>query len=128
MSPVPSSGLLLHRAGPDGCEVLIGHMGGPFWARKDDGAWSIPKGERDPGEEPWRVALREFAEEMGGPAPEGPTVLLGDFRQSNGKVVTVFARQADFDASEIRSNTFEMEWPPRSAARPPSPRSTAPRG
>ena len=114
MAPVPSSGLLLHRAGPDGCEVLIGHMGGPFWATKDDGAWSIPKGERDPGEEPLAVALREFAEEMGGPAPEGPTVLLGDFRQSNGKVVTVFARQADFDASEIRSNTFEMEWPPRS--------------
>ena len=114
MSPIPSSGLLLHRAGPDGREVLIAHMGGPFWAKKDEGAWSIPKGERDPGEESLAVALREFAEEMGRPAPDGPTELLGDFRQSNGKVVTVFARQADFDASEIRSNTFEMEWPPRS--------------
>ena len=109
-----SAGLLLWRRGTEGVEVLIGHMGGPFWAKKDEGAWSIPKGERDPGEESLAVALREFAEEMGRPAPDGPTALLGDFRQSNGKVVTVFARQADFDASEIRSNTFEMEWPPRS--------------
>lgn len=114
MPPPPSCGLLLHRPGPRGREVLIAHMGGPFWARRDDGAWSIPKGERDPGEEPLAVALREFAEEMGRPAPDGPTVLLGEFRQSNGKVVTVFAREADFDASDITSNKFEMEWPPRS--------------
>jgi predicted NUDIX family NTP pyrophosphohydrolase len=114
MAPVPSCGLLLHRPGPGGREVLIAHMGGPFWAKKDDGAWSIPKGERDEGEEPLAVALREFAEEMGRPAPDGPTVLLGEFRQSHGKVVTVFARDADFDADGITSNTFETEWPPRS--------------
>ncbi|HTI32724.1 MAG TPA: NUDIX domain-containing protein [Miltoncostaea sp.] len=112
--PRPSAGLLLWRRGPEGVEVLIGHMGGPFWARKDDGAWSIPKGEHDAGEDPLPHALREFAEEMGRPAPDGPTVLLGEFRQSNGKVVTVFARDADFEADGITSNTFEMEWPPRS--------------
>ena len=112
--PAPSAGLLLHRRGADGIEVLIAHMGGPFWAKKDDGAWSIPKGEFDEGEEPLAAALREFAEEIGRPAPEGPTVALGEFRQSNGKRVTVFAREADLDASDVRSNHFEMEWPPRS--------------
>lgn len=112
--PRRSAGLLLWRAGPDGIEVLIGHMGGPFWARKDDGAWSIPKGEYDDGEDPLAAALREFAEELGTPPPEGDDVPLGEFRQSNGKVVTVFAREGDFDASEIHGDTFEMEWPPRS--------------
>ncbi len=112
--PARSAGLLLWRAGPDGPEVLIGHMGGPFWARRDDGAWSIPKGEYDEGEDPLAAALREFAEELGAPPPQGADVPLGEFRQSNGKVVTVFARQGDFDASAITSNTFEMEWPPRS--------------
>ena len=112
--PTRSAGLLLHRPGRAGPEVLIGHMGGPFWAKKDEGAWSIPKGEFDDGEEPLAAALREFAEELGRPAPEGPTVALGEFRQSNGKRVTVFARAADFDASDVRSNHFEMEWPPRS--------------
>jgi len=112
--PARSAGLLLHRRGADGIEVLIAHMGGPFWAKKDDGAWSIPKGEFDEGEEPLAAALREFAEEIGRPAPEGPTVALGEFRQSNGKRVTVFAREADLDASDVRSNHFEMEWPPRS--------------
>ncbi len=112
--PRRSAGLLLWRVGPDGLEVLIGHMGGPFWARKDDGAWSIPKGEYDDGEDPLAAALREFAEELGAPPPEGVDVPLGEFRQSNGKVVTVFAREGDFDASAIMSNTFEMEWPPRS--------------
>jgi len=112
--PAPSAGLLLHRRGADGIEVLIAHMGGPFWAKKDDGAWSIPKGEFDEGEEPLAAALREFAEEIGRPAPDGPTTALGEFRQSNGKRVTVFAREADLDASDVRSNHFEMEWPPRS--------------
>ena len=112
--PARSAGLLLHRRGADGLEVLIAHMGGPFWAKKDDGAWSIPKGEFDEGEQPLAAALREFAEELGRPAPEGPTIPLGEFRQSNGKRVTVFAREADFDASDVRSNHFEMEWPPRS--------------
>lgn len=112
-----SAGLLLHRRGPDGIEVLIAHMGGPFWARKDEGAWSIPKGEFEEDEEPLTTALREFAEELGRPAPEGPTVELGEFRQSNGKRVTVFAREADVDASNVRSDLFEMEWPPRSGRR-----------
>lgn len=112
-----SAGLLLHRRGPDGIEVLIAHMGGPFWARKDEGAWSIPKGEFEEDEEPLTTALREFAEELGRPAPEGPTVELGEFRQSNGKRVTVFAREADVDASNVRSHLFEMEWPPRSGRR-----------
>ena len=115
--PARSAGLLLHRGGPDGLEVLIAHMGGPFWARKDEGAWSIPKGELDGGEDPLAAALREFAEETGRPAPDGPTVELGEFRQSGGKRVIVFARAADFDATEILGNTFEMEWPPRSGRR-----------
>jgi predicted NUDIX family NTP pyrophosphohydrolase len=106
-----SAGLLLHRRGPDGVEVLIAHMGGPFWARKDLRAWSIPKGEIEEGEEPLAVALREFAEEMGRPAPPGATAALGEFRQSGGKRVTVFAREADMDASAIASNLVEMEWP-----------------
>ena len=117
MAPVRSAGLLLHRPGPDGLEVLIAHMGGPYWARKDEGAWSIPKGEIDGGEDPLAAALREFAEETGRPAPDGPTVELGEFRQPGGKRVFVFARAADFDATEILGNTFEMEWPPRSGRR-----------
>ena len=117
MAPVRSAGLLLHRPGTDGLEVLIAHMGGPFWARKDEGAWSIPKGEIDGGEDPLAAALREFAEETGRPAPDGPTVELGEFRQPGGKRVFVFARAADFDATEILGNTFEMEWPPRSGRR-----------
>jgi predicted NUDIX family NTP pyrophosphohydrolase len=111
--PRRSAGLLLWRRGPEGTEVLIGHMGGPFWAKKDDGAWSIPKGEYAEGEEPLAHALREFAEEMGAPPPDGADVPLGEFRQS-GKVVTVFAREGDFDATAIRSNHFTVEWPPRS--------------
>jgi predicted NUDIX family NTP pyrophosphohydrolase len=111
--PRLSAGLLLWRRGPEGVEVLVGHMGGPFWARKDAGAWSIPKGEHEPGEDPLAHALREFEEEMGAPPPDGPDVPLGEFRQS-GKVVTVFAREGDFDASGIRSNHFTVEWPPRS--------------
>ena len=115
--PARSAGLLLHRRGPEGVEVLIAHMGGPFWARKDEGAWSIPKGEYADGEEPLAAALREFAEELGRPAPEGPTIALGEFRQAGGKRVTVFAREADLDASDVHGDTFEMEWPPRSGRR-----------
>lgn len=109
-----SAGLLLHRPAPGGVELLLGHMGGPFWARKDDAAWSIPKGEHEPDEEPREAALREFAEEMGSPAPLGPLRELGSVRQGNGKVVTAFALAADFDADAMISNEFEMEWPPRS--------------
>lgn len=113
--PVLSAGLLLHRwAGPVQAqvpEVLIGHPGGPFWVRKDDGAWSIPKGEYNSGEDPWDAARREFTEELGCPAPVGPRRDLGTVKQPGGKVLTVFAVAADFDVSVFRSNTFELEWP-----------------
>ena len=109
-----SAGLLLYRRTGIVPEVLIAHMGGPFWARKDEGAWSIPKGEYGDGENPLAVALREFEEELGSPPPDGPVIELGEFRQSGGKRVTVFAREGDFDATDVRSNLFEMEWPPRS--------------
>ena len=113
--PRTSAGLLLHRRGPDGgIEVLIGHMGGPFWARKDAGAWSIPKGEHGPDEEPRDVALREFAEELGAPASVTDLVPLGEVRQSGGKRLTVWAAEGDFDAAGAVSNTFSLEWPPRS--------------
>ena len=109
--PVLSAGLLLHRRAGDVVEVLIGHPGGPFWARKDDGAWSIPKGEYDPGEDPWEAARREFAEELGSAAPDGPRLELGTAKQPSGKMLTVFAVGADLDISEFRSNTFTLEWP-----------------
>jgi predicted NUDIX family NTP pyrophosphohydrolase len=115
---VQSAGLLLHRKGADGTvELLLGHMGGPFWARKDDAAWSIPKGEHAPDEDPGAAAIREFTEEMGSAPPDGPLRELGSVKQSGGKVVTVFALAADFDAEHIVSNEFEMEWPPRSGRR-----------
>ena len=111
--PKTSAGILLHRVGPAGREVLLGHMGGPFWARKDDGAWSIPKGEHGPDEEPLAVAHREFAEELGSPVPAAELVPLGQLRAS-GKVLTVWAAEGDLDAAACTSNTFELEWPPRS--------------
>jgi predicted NUDIX family NTP pyrophosphohydrolase len=109
-----SAGLLLYRVRDGGPEVLIGHMGGPFWAKKDEGAWSIPKGEYDDAEEPLAAARREFEEELGSPPPDGEALALGEVRQSSGKRVTAWAVEGDFDASEIHSNTFGMEWPPRS--------------
>lgn len=108
--PKTSAALLLFRHG-ETLEVLIAHMGGPFWARKDAGAWSIPKGEYTSEEEPVDAALREFAEEMGSPPPPGEVVPLGSVKQSGGKVVTAFALQGDFDLAGFHSNTFEMEWP-----------------
>lgn len=109
--PKTSAALLLFRRVGE-LEVLIAHMGGPFWARKDAGAWSIPKGEYSSGdEEPLAAALREFAEEMGSPAPPGDPVPLGTVKQSGGKAVTTFAVEGDFDLAGFRSNTFEMEWP-----------------
>ena len=109
--PRRSAGLLLYRGAPDALEVLIVHPGGPFWARKDDGAWSIPKGEYAPDEDPWRAATREFAEELGLPPPDGERIELGEIRQSGGKVVIAFAVGADLDVTETRSNTVELEWP-----------------
>lgn len=107
-----SAGILLYRRAP-GLEVFLAHMGGPFWARKDAAAWSIPKGLYVPGEEdPLAAALREFAEEVGAPAPRADYALLGEFRQPSGKRLTVFVGEGD--AEFVGSNTFEMEWPPRS--------------
>jgi predicted NUDIX family NTP pyrophosphohydrolase len=108
---VRSAGLLLHRRTTAGREVLIAHMGGPFWARKDEGAWSIPKGEFEDGEQVLAVALREFTEEIGSPPPPGTPVELGEFRQPSGKRITAFALEGDIDVSEVRSNEFEIEWP-----------------
>ena len=109
--PKLSAGVLLYRIVDDVVEVLIAHPGGPFWARRDGGAWSVPKGEYADDEDPWAAARREFAEELGTPPPDGPRLDLTPVRQSGGKVVTVFAVQGDFDVTSARSNTFEMEWP-----------------
>jgi predicted NUDIX family NTP pyrophosphohydrolase len=109
-----SAGILLHRPAAGGREVLIGHMGGPFWAKKDAGAWSIPKGEYGPGEDAFAVALREFEEELGTPVPAADFVPLGELRTTSSKLLTVWAADGDLDASAAVSNTFELEWPPRS--------------
>jgi len=106
-----SAGILLYRRGEAGLEVLIGHMGGPFWERKDAGAWSIPKGEMQEGENTLAVAKREFEEELGSPPPEEPYLELGEVRQASGKRVIVFAAQGDLDTASVRSNNFELEWP-----------------
>src|SRR5689334_24395586 len=104
-----SAGLLLHRRrGDGGLEVMLVHMGGPFWARKDDGAWSVPKGEHDPAEEPLAAAVREFTEELGCPPPPGAPTALGTVRQPSGKRLTVFALPGDLDVTAIVSNTFEV--------------------
>jgi predicted NUDIX family NTP pyrophosphohydrolase len=109
--PKLSAGLLLYRVRDGVVEVLIAHPGGPFWARKDDGAWSIPKGEYDDGDDPWLAAQREFSEELGLPIPSGPRIDFGSLKQPSGKLVTAFAVGADLDITEARSNTFELEWP-----------------
>jgi predicted NUDIX family NTP pyrophosphohydrolase len=109
-----SAGILLYRVGRDGPSVLLVHPGGPFWARKDVGAWSIPKGEYDDGEDPRACALREFEEETGTVLPPGELVELGTVKQKGGKVVSAWAAEGDLDAGSVRSNTFTMEWPPRS--------------
>jgi predicted NUDIX family NTP pyrophosphohydrolase len=108
-----SAGLLLYRLGPEGLEVLLAHPGGPFWARRDEGAWTLPKGEVNAGEEPLAAALREFEEETGH-VPSGELLPLGEVRQKGGKRVLAWACAGDFDPQELRCNTFEMEWPPRS--------------
>lgn len=106
-----SAGILLYRRAATGLEVFLGHMGGPFWAKKDAGAWSIPKGLIDPEEEPLAAALREFEEEIGTAAPAVDYVLLCDVRYTSGKVVTVFAAESDFSFDVLNSGTFELEWP-----------------
>ncbi|TFD76098.1 NUDIX domain-containing protein [Cryobacterium sp. Sr8] len=103
--------------GAPALEVWLVHMGGPFWARKGAGAWTVPKGEYDKGEDILAVARREFEEEVGVPAPDVPMVGLGSFRQSAGKIVTVFAAESDFRPEHIESNTFSLEWPKGSGTR-----------
>jgi predicted NUDIX family NTP pyrophosphohydrolase len=115
--PRSSAGLLVYRMSgeaPGTVELLVVHPGGPFWAKKDQGAWSIPKGEHEPGDDPAACAKREFSEELGVAPPKGPWTDLGDVVQSGGKRVHAWAVRGDLDASQIRSNTFEMQWPPRS--------------
>lgn len=117
MKPRQSAGVLLYRhlEGRE-LELLLVHMGGPLWSRREEGAWSIPKGEYGAGEDPLEAALREFAEELGRPLPlPAPELMaLVPVQQSRGKTVLVFAAECDFPEGPVRSNTFEMEWPPHS--------------
>jgi predicted NUDIX family NTP pyrophosphohydrolase len=113
MGPKRSAGILLFRRRAGGLEVLLGHSGGPFWQRKDAGAWSIPKGEYDD-EQPLAAAYREFAEELGLPVPPGDPTGLGETVQKNRKVVTVWAVEGDLDPEVIAPGTFPLEWPPKS--------------
>lgn len=112
-----SAGLLVHRRGGRGIEVLLVHPGGPYWARRDAGAWSIPKGEVDDGEDPLGAAQREFREELGLAPPSGPFVELGTVRQKAGKTVHAWAVEGDLDVAAIAGATIEIEWPPRSGQR-----------
>jgi predicted NUDIX family NTP pyrophosphohydrolase len=110
-----SAGLILYRRTRDGgVEVLLAHPGGPIWAKRDEGAWTVPKGEFHDGEEAWAVARREFEEETGHPAPDGDPIGLGEIRQKGGKLVEAWALEGDLDAANAHSNTFPLEWPPRS--------------
>jgi predicted NUDIX family NTP pyrophosphohydrolase len=109
-----SAGILLFRRTEAGVEVLLGHLGGPVWARRDAGAWTLPKGEPEGGEELLDAAHREFTEELGLPVPDGELVPLGDVRQSGGKVVTAWALEGALDPTAITPGTFRMQWPPRS--------------
>jgi predicted NUDIX family NTP pyrophosphohydrolase len=112
-----SAGLLLYRIGDGGPELLLVHPGGPFWAGKDAGVWSLPKGEYEDGDDPRAAAVREFEEETGTAPPAGELIELGSVTQKNGKRVIAWAAEGDLDAGAIRSNTFTMEWPPRSGRR-----------
>ena len=109
-----SAGLVVFRGADADIEVLLGHLGGPYWARKDAGAWTIPKGEPGPGEDLLATARREFAEELGLPVPDGPLLDLGEVRQRGGKLVTAWAVRGDVDPDAVVPGTFELEWPPRS--------------
>jgi predicted NUDIX family NTP pyrophosphohydrolase len=109
--PKLSAGVLLYRVRDGVVEVLIAHPGGPFWARKDNGVWSIPKGEYADAEDPWTAAQREFSEELGLPMPAGPRIDFGPLKQPSGKVVTAFGVRGDLDVTDAHSNTFQLEWP-----------------
>lgn len=109
-----SAGILLYRKAVGGVEVLLVHPGGPFWAKKDLGSWSIPKGEFEEGEQPLAAARREFAEEIGAPAPDGNYQHLGEAKQSSGKIIHAYYLESDFNLEKFHSNMFSMEWPPKS--------------
>ena len=111
-----SAGLLMYRVRDNQLEVLLVHLGGPYWARKDKGAWFIPKGEINPGEDEFAAAKREFREETG-IEPRGDFIALGTIKHKGGKIVHAWAFEGDCDPSSIRSNTFTIEWPPRSGKR-----------
>lgn len=112
--PQHSAGILLYRRrGRGAVEVLLVHPGGPFWVRKDEGAWSIPKGTYEPDEDPLAAARREFAEETGSQV-QGDAIALGSFRQSSAKTIDIWAVEGEFDPASLKSNTFSVEWPPRS--------------
>jgi predicted NUDIX family NTP pyrophosphohydrolase len=108
-----SAGILLYRGKGAGLELLLVHPGGPFWAKKDLGAWSIPKGEYEEGEDPLAVARREFEEELGSPAPAGDAIELGELEQPSRKLITAYAIEGDVDVGTLSSNLFEIEWPPK---------------
>lgn len=114
MAKKQSAGLLVYRMKDDQLQVLIAHMGGPFHAKKDKGHWSIPKGEYQDGEEPKEVAQHEFSEELGKPVPKGDWLELGEIEYPNKKTVVAWAIRGDLDVTNTVSNTFELEWPPRS--------------
>jgi len=114
--PELSAGILLHRQSPPGREVFLVHPGGPYWARKDEAGWSIPKGLADSGEAHEAAARREFSEEVGS-VPSGPLLPLGEFRASSGKLLIAYALEGDFDPARLVANSFEIEWPPRSGRR-----------
>lgn len=109
-----SAGIALYRRAATGFEVLLVHPGGPFWAKKDLGSWSIPKGVCEEDEDLLAAAKREFKEEIGAPPPAGAYVLLGEYKQASGKIVHAFALESDFNLENFHSNMFEMEWPPKS--------------
>lgn len=114
MAKKQSAGLLVYRRAGEDAEVFIAHMGAPYWAKKDQGAWSIPKGEYDASEEPLTAAKREFEEEIGQLAPSSKFLYLGEVNRQDGKNIKVWATEGDIDSAKVKSNTFEMEWPPKS--------------
>ena len=109
-----SAGILLYKKTETNIEVLLAHPGGPYWAKKDSGSWSIPKGEFEDSEQPLDAAKREFSEELGMILPEGELHALGEVKQKSGKVIYAWASEADLDVTTVKSNSFEVEWPPKS--------------
>lgn len=114
MAKKQSAGLLLYRQKDGRLEVLIAHPGGPFFAKRDDGFWTIPKGLYEENEEPFVAAKREFEEEIGSPAPSGRYIELGEVKRKDGKIIQAWAAEGQVNEDEVKSNTFEMEWPPKS--------------